>query len=90
MSPIFLEGMRPGKELNIYIYIYIYIYLAADFLKTNLMKFAVIGMTRRQKVGFFLSPTSPTFTVTKKKERRKRKSEEEERRRRGKKQRLHC
>ena len=43
--------MRPGKELKKYIYRYIY--LAADFLKTNLMKFAVIGMTRRQKVGFF-------------------------------------
>ena len=74
--------MRPGKELKyIYIYIYIYIYLGAHFLKTNVMKFAVFGMTRRQKVGFFLSPTSSKFTVTKEKERRKRKSEEEERRR---------
>ena len=45
--------MRPGKELKKYIYRYIY--LAADFLKTNLMKFAVIEMTRRQKVGFFKS-----------------------------------
>ena len=51
MSPIFWEGMRLGKELKKYIYIYIY--LGADFLKTNVMKFAVFGMTRRQKVGFF-------------------------------------
>ena len=45
--------MRRGKELKKNIYIYIYIYLGADFLKTNVMKFAVFGMTRRQKVGFF-------------------------------------
>ena len=46
--------MRPGKEFKKK-YIYIYIYLGADFLKTNVMKFAVFGMTRRQKVGFFKS-----------------------------------
>ena len=53
----------------------------ADFLNTNLTKFAVICAKRHQKAGF-LSPRSSKITVTKEKERRKRKSEEKERRRR--------
>ena len=50
-----------------------------NFLKTNLMKFAVIWVKRHQTVGF-LSPRSSKSTVTKEKERRKRKSKEKERR----------
>ena len=60
--------------------IYICIYLA-DFLKTNLTKFAVIWVKRRQKAGFW-GLISSKITL---KERRKKKSEEEERRRRNKK-----
>ena len=56
------------------------IYLA-DFLKTNLTKFAVISSKRRQKAGFLNLRSS---MVTKEKERRKRKSEEKKRRRREK------
>ena len=58
------------------------IYLA-NFLKTNLTKFAVIWVRKRQKVHF-LRPRSSKIIVTKEKERRKRKSEEKERRRRKK------
>ena len=50
----------------------------ADFLKTNLTKFAVVWVKKRQK-ACFLSPRSSKIIVTKKKERRKRKSEEKER-----------
>ena len=46
-----------------------------DFLRTNLTKFAVICVKRRQKAGF-LSPRSSKISVTKKKETRKRESEE--------------
>ena len=46
-------------------------------MKTNLTKFAVIGVKRRQKAGFW-GPISSKITLTKEKERRKRKSEEEE------------
>ena len=52
--------------------------------KTNLTKFAVIGVKRRQKAGFW-GPISSKITLTKEKERRKRKSEEEKRRAREKK-----
>ena len=55
----------------------------ADFLKTNLTKFAVIWVKRRQKAGF-LAPISSKLTLTREKNRRKRKSKEEERRRREK------
>ena len=50
------------------------IYLT-NFLKTNLTKFGVIRVKRRQNAGF-LSPRSSKIRVTRKKERRKRKSEE--------------
>ena len=50
-----------------------------DFLKTNLMKFAVIWVKRCEKAGF-LSPRSSKIIVTKGNERRKRKSEEKKRR----------
>ena len=56
----------------------------ANFLKTNLTKFAVIWVKRRQKAGFVSPRSSKIHTVTKEKERRKGKSEEEERRRREK------
>ena len=46
-----------------------------DFLKTNLTKFAVIWVKRRQK-AHFLSPRSSKITVAKEKERKERKSEE--------------
>ena len=59
------------------------IYLT-DFLKTNLTKFSVVWVKKRQKASI-LSPRSSKIIVTKKKERRKRKSEEKERRRRKKK-----
>ena len=55
----------------------LYTYIA-DFLKTNLTKFAVIWVKRRQKVGF-LSPRSSKITVKKEKERRKKRA----RRRKG-------
>ena len=58
------------------------IYLA-DFLKTNLTKFAVVWAKKGQKAGF-LSSRSSKIAVTKEKERRKRKSQEKERRRRKK------
>ena len=61
---------------------FLHIYLA-DFLITNLTKFAVIRVKRRQKAGF-LSTKSSKITPTKEKERRKRKSGEKERRRRKK------
>ena len=63
-------------------YICTYTYRAI-FLKTNLMKFAVIWVKRCQKAGF-LGPISSKIALAKEKERRKRKSGEEERRRRGK------
>ena len=50
-----------------------YVYLA-DFLKTNLTKFAVISVKKTQKARF-LSPTSPKIIATKEEERRKRKPE---------------
>ena len=74
-----------GKELALILGIIgerAYLYLA-DFLKTNLTKFAVICLKRPQKAGF-LGPISSKIIVTKEKERRKRKNEEEERRRRDK------
>ena len=43
-----------------------------DFLKTNLTKYAVIIVKRRQNAGF-LSPRSSKITVMKEKERSKRK-----------------
>ena len=52
----------------------------ADFLKTNLTKFAVIWGKRRQKAGF-LTPISSKLPLTREKNRRKKKNEEEERRR---------
>ena len=55
-----------------------FIYLV-DFLKTNLMKFAVIWVKRCEKAGF-LSPRSSKIIVTKGNEWRKRKSEEKKRR----------
>ena len=58
------------------------IYLT-DFLKTNLTKFVVVCVKRRQKAGF-LSPRSSNITVTKEDERRKGKRGEKERRRREK------
>ena len=69
-------------QVLVQVYLLRIIYLV-DFLKTNLTKFAVICVTKRQKAGF-LSPRSSKIIVTKKKERRKRKSEEKERRRREK------
>ena len=51
------------------VYLLRIIYLV-DFLKTNLRKFAVICVTKRQKARF-LSPRSSKIIVTKKKERRK-------------------
>ena len=57
------------------------IYLA-DFLKTNLRKFAVICVKRRQKARL-LSPRSSKIKLTKK-GKGERKSEERERRRRKK------
>ena len=53
----------------------LYLYLA-DFLKTNLTKFGVILVKKRQKGGF-LSPITSKIIITKKKQ----KSEEKERRR---------
>ena len=58
------------------------IYLA-NFLKTNLTKFAVISLKRRQKAGF-LNPRSSKIILTKEKERRKTMSQEKKRRRREK------
>ena len=52
-------------------------------LKTNLIKFAIIWVKRRQKAAF-LSPISSKITETKEKERRKREIEVKERRRREK------
>ena len=52
--------------LNIYIYI-------ANFLKTNLTKFVVIWVKRRQRL-VFSSPRSSKVTVTKQKERREKKA----------------
>ena len=59
-----------AEETNELVLIYL-----ADFLKTNLTKFAVIWVKRRQKAGF-LTPRTSKITVTKEKERRKIKSEE--------------
>ena len=56
----------------------------ADFLKTNLTKFAVIWVKKRQKAGF-LSPRSSKITVTKEKASRKRKSEEKKKKKKKKK-----
>ena len=51
----FLMHLRQGVSWGyVYIYIYIYIYLA-DFLKTNLTKFAVIWVKKGSK-GTFLKP----------------------------------
>ena len=55
----------------------IYIYIA-NFLKTNLTKFVVIWVKRRQRL-VFSSPRSSKVTVTKEKERR----EEKAKRRKG-------
>ena len=52
--------------------IYIYIYVA-NFLKTNLTKFVVIWVRRRQRL-VFPSPRSSKVTVTKEKERREKKA----------------
>ena len=56
----------------------------ADFLKTNLTKFAVIWVKKRQKAGF-LSPRSSKIIVTKEKASRKRKSEEKKKKKKKKK-----
>ena len=56
----------------------------ANFLNSNLTKFAVIWEKKGQTEEFFPCPRSSKITPTKEKERRKRKSEEEERRRREK------
>ena len=63
-------------------YVCMYVCLA-DFLKTNLTKFAVIWVKRHQK-ACFLSLRSSKITVKKEKERRKRKSEEKKRKKREK------
>ena len=55
----------------------------ADFLKTNLMQFAVISVKKLQK-AHSLSPRSSKIIATKEKKSRKRKSEEKERRRKKK------
>ena len=70
------------KDLNTHCFVILNVYLA-DFLKTNLTKFSVIWVERRQKAGF-LSPRSSKIMATKAKERRRRKSERKERRRRKK------
>ena len=57
----------------------------ADFLKTNLTKFAVIWVKKRQKAGF-LSPRSSKIIVTKEKASRKRKSEEKKKKKKKQKQ----
>ena len=54
---------------------YIYIYIA-NFLKTNLTKFVVIWVKRRQRL-VFSSPRSSKVTVTKEKERREKKKRRE-------------
>ena len=56
----------------------------ADFLKTNLTKFAVFWVKKRQKAGF-LSPRSSKIIVTKEKASRKRKSEEKKKKKKKKK-----
>ena len=53
----------------------IYIYIA-NFLKTNLTKFVVIWVKRRQRL-VFSSPRSSKVTVTKEKERREKKKRRE-------------
>ena len=58
------------ETTNVLVLIYL-----AEFLKTNLTKFAVIWVKRRQKAGF-LTPRSSKIIVTKEKERRKIKNEE--------------
>ena len=55
----------------------------ADFVKTNLGKFAVICVKKRQK-SCSLRPKGSKIIVTKEKERRKGKTEETERRTRKK------
>ena len=57
----------------------------ADFLKTNLTKFAVISAKKGQRPQFFiLRPRSSKITPAKEKERRKKKSEKKKSRRREK------
>ena len=58
--------------------------ISSQFFETNLTKFAVIWVKKRQK-ACFISPRSSKIIVTKEKEKRKRKSEEKQRRRRKKK-----
>ena len=72
-----------GKCGDIHTYIRL-----ADFLKTNVTKFAVIWVKKRQKARF-LRPRSSKFTVTKEKERRKRKERGEGKEEKKKKQWLH-
>ena len=62
----------------------------ADFLKTNLKKFAVICVKKRQKARF-LSPRSSKIMVTKEKEKKRRKTKNEKKigRRKKKEQWLH-
>ena len=60
-----------------------YCVFLTDVLKTNLTKFGVIFVKKRQRQVLFSLVSSKT-TVTKEKERRKRNSEEKERRRRKK------
>ena len=79
----FLFFMNSVKRFINKVYYYYYVYLA-NFLKTNLTKFAVIWVKKRQK-ACFISPRSSKIIVTKEKEKRKRKSEEKQRRRRKKK-----
>ena len=58
--------------------------ISSQFFETNLTKFAVIWVKKRQK-ACFISPGSSKLIVTKENEKRKRKSEEKQRRRRKKK-----
>ena len=66
-----------NKVYYYYCYYYYYVYLA-NFLKTNLTKFAVIWVKKRQK-ACFISPRSSKIIVTKeKKEKKKERGEAKE------------
>ena len=60
--------MKTFLKTGVYICIYIYIYIA-NFLNTNLTKFAVILVKKPQK-ALFSSPTSPKIIATKEKKRK--------------------
>ena len=72
-KPKMINVMKQKRDVIIFFYCLIYL---ANLLKTNLTKFAVIGVKWRQKAGFS-GPISTKITLTKQKERRKRKSEED-------------